>query len=327
MSRKSIFIIILIFIFTLFVNKYYKYEIIKVLGMGLQGTVYLVKDQYNDKYAMKIEKILKSNKDKIWNEIDFSNSMRKIKSEHFMKIYDYWLDKNCNHKQSWNKIINKNNYNRIQLIRRDIESKSNYCSIKIYSLVELSLHELIKQNKINLDQYYDIFIQCLYVMYLCHQNGYLFCDWNMDNIGLVKTNNEYINIFGKNVKTHGYFVVLIDYSGILHKKYKLTNNEKNFFNNKINDLFFIFNRSPEHNMILNFEDFENIKYDNNRINNYLPLIQNKDNNDILEPFIHKLIYNIEYQKSKLLIPLEAVKFMIKNIYDIKKCILFLINYK
>ena len=137
MNRKSIFIIILIFIFifTLFVNKYYKYEIIKVLGMGLQGTVYLVKDQYNDKYAMKIEKILKSNKDKIWNEIDFSNSMRKIKSEHFMIIHNYWLDKNCEHIQNWNKIINKNNYNRIQLIRRDIESKSNYCSIKIYSLV------------------------------------------------------------------------------------------------------------------------------------------------------------------------------------------------
>jgi serine/threonine protein kinase len=327
MNRKNIFIkiLIFIFIFTLFINKNYKYKIIKELGIGIQGTVYLVKDQYNDKYAMKIEKILKSHMDKIWREIDFSNSMRKIKSEHFMKIHDYWLDKNCNHKQSWNKIINKNNYNRI-LEKSDIESKSNYCSIKIYSFVELNLYELIKQNKINLDQYYDIFIQCLYIMYLCHQNGYLYIDWKFPNIGLVKTNNEYINIFGKNIKTHGYFVVLIDYGIILHKKYKLKNNQKIFFDNKINDLFFMFNRY-EPNMILNFEDFENIKYDDDKINNYLPLIQNKHNDDILKPFIHKLIYDTEHKKSKLLIPLEAVKFMIKNIYDIKKCILFLINYK
>ncbi len=322
MNRKSIFIIILILIFTLFVNKNNKYKIIKELGIGLQGTVYLVEDQHNDKYAMKIEKILKSNKHKLWREIDFSNSMRKIKSEHFMIIHNYWLDKNCEHIQNWNKIINKNNYNRV-LEKSEILSKSNYCSIKIYSFVDLNLDDLIKQNKINLDQYYDIFIQCLYIMYLCHQNGYLYIDWKIANIGLVKTNDEYINIFGKNVKTHGYFVVLIDYGTILHQKYKLTNNEKNFFDNKINDLFFMFTRH-EPNMILNFEDFENIKYD---INNYLPIIQNKHNNDILEPFIHKLIYNIEYQKSKLLIPLEVVKFMIKNIYDIKKCILFLINYK
>jgi len=316
-------------IFTLFLNKNYKYKykIIKEVGLGLQGTVYLVKNQHNDKYAMKIEKILKSKKHKIWREIDFSNSMQKIKSKHFMKIYDYWFDKNCNHKQSWNKIINKNNYNTI-LKKSVIESKLNYCSIKIYSFVDLNLHELIKQNKIKLDQYYDIFIQCLYIMYLCHQNGYLYIDWKFTNIGLVKTNNEYINIFGKNVKTHGYFAVLIDYGIILHQKYKLTKTQKNFFDNKINNLFFMFIKSEhEQNMILNLEDFENIKYDDDKINNFLPLIHNKHNDDILKPFIHKLIYDTEQKKSKLLIPLEVVKFMIKNIYDIKKCILFLINYK
>jgi hypothetical protein len=50
------------------------YKIIKEIGIGMMGTVYLVKDKLNNKYAMKIEKILqkyinKSLEYDLWREI------------------------------------------------------------------------------------------------------------------------------------------------------------------------------------------------------------------------------------------------------------------
>jgi len=58
------------------------YKIIKEIGIGMMGTVYLVKDKSNNKYAMKIEKILKKHSNEsleydIWREIEFSNKMYK----------------------------------------------------------------------------------------------------------------------------------------------------------------------------------------------------------------------------------------------------------
>ena len=55
-------------------------EIIKELGKGMHGTVYLVKDISNNKYAMKVEQIfekdlIKTTKSPVWREIEFSNTM------------------------------------------------------------------------------------------------------------------------------------------------------------------------------------------------------------------------------------------------------------
>ena len=59
-----------------------KYKIIKEIGIGMMGTVYLIEDQQNNKYAMKIEKNLeeqinKSLKYDLWREIEFQKTMNK----------------------------------------------------------------------------------------------------------------------------------------------------------------------------------------------------------------------------------------------------------
>ena len=326
------------------------YKIIKEIGIGMMGTVYLVKDKLNNKYAMKIEKILnnqskESLKYNPWREIEFSNTMYQKYPKHFMKIYDNWIDNKCTHKQDWKKQGLK-----LEIFHKSAQKyykklfNSPYCSIKIYSLIDLTLKDIIE--KISDEEYYDIFIQCLYVMYLCNKSGYLHCDWKMDNIGLVKTTDEYINIFDKKIKTHGYLVVLLDY-GIIHKKYILSSYEKKLFQNKFTDLFFMFDRY-KYNMIFNYKEFEN-KYNIDtffntitindeimkEIQKFLPKF-NK-NNDILSKYIYKIIYyndfenhlvgkNIKPIKPKLLLPQEIILFIIKNIYNIKKCILFLIEH-
>jgi len=326
------------------------YKIIKEIGIGMMGTVYLVEDKLNNKYAMKIEKILKKHSKEsleynLWREIEFSNTIHKKYPKHFMKIYDNWIDEKCNHIQNWEKQGLK-----LELFDKSTQKfyqklfDSPYCSIKIYSLIDLTLKDII--GKISNKEYYDIFIQCLYIMYLCNKSGYLHGDWKMDNIGIVKTTDEYINIFDKKIKTHGYLVVLLDYGGVIHKKYILSSFEKKIFQNKKTDLFFMFDRY-RYNMIFNFKEFEN-KYNTDTFNTitingeimkeiqkFLPKF-NK-NNDILSQYIYKIIYyndfenhlvgkNINPIKPKLLLPQETILFIIKNIYNIKKCILFLIDH-
>jgi len=122
--------------------------------------------------------------------------------------------------------------------------------------------------------------------------------------------------------------------------------KKNLFTNKITDLFFMFDRY-KYNMIFNYKEFEN-KYNVDAFNNitineeikeeikkYLPKFNKNDN--ILSQYIYKIIYYNDFEnqltgkdikpiKPKLLLPQETILFIIKNIYNIKKCILFLIEH-
>jgi len=134
-------------------------------------------------------------------------------------------------------------------------------------------------------------------MYLCNKSGYLQRDWKMDNIGLIKTDDKYINIFDSKIKTHGYKVVLLDYGAIIHKKYILSSYEKNIFRNKMTDLFFMFDRY-KYNMIFNFKEFEN-KYNvdtfdsctiDEDINKLLPKF-NKNNYlyNLIKTYVHHFL--------------------------------------
>ena len=327
------------------------YKVIKELGMGMMGTVYLAEDDQNNKYAMKTEKILKKHSIKslkydIWRDIEFSNTMSKKYPEHFMKVYDNWIDKKCKHVQDWDKIgLKLDAFDKMEQKYYKSLFDSSYCSVKVYSLVDCTLKDII--DKISDEQYYDIFIQCLYIMHLCETNGYLHRDWKMDNIGLVKTDNEFINILGKKVKTRGYNVVLLDYGAVIHKKYILSSYEKKLYSNNMTDLFFMFDRYA-HNMIFNFRDFEkkygtstfeNITIDDvmvKKIQKYLPKYDK--NNKVLEQYVYKIIYhehferkimndeNIVIVKPKLFLPMKAIEYIIKNIYDVEKCITYLINH-
>jgi len=70
------------------------YTIIKILGKGMHGTVYLVKNIEGKEYAMKVEQIFEkdleqNSKSPVWREIDFANTMSSKYPQQFMKIFEY----------------------------------------------------------------------------------------------------------------------------------------------------------------------------------------------------------------------------------------------
>lgn len=77
------------------VNVFQNYRVLKKLGQGFMGTVYLIVDKNNKKYAFKIEKILKKdyialiNKNKnnnIYHEVEFCEQFAKKYSDYFVQL-------------------------------------------------------------------------------------------------------------------------------------------------------------------------------------------------------------------------------------------------
>ena len=104
-------------------------KIIKELGEGYLGKVYLVKDLKNlNEYAMKIQKISEKDKkedrqNKKWNEIYFSLDFANKYPGQFIYLYDYFITKNCTYVPSFierGNVFIKNGKNLI---------KSKYCLI------------------------------------------------------------------------------------------------------------------------------------------------------------------------------------------------------
>jgi len=95
--------------------------IIKTIGIGSSGTVYLVKYK-NKKYALKIQHILiedtkKNMKSKIWKEIYFYNYINKLENKDkifFVELYGYKIYDKCKHVQSVN--INLNDKGKIRMV-------------------------------------------------------------------------------------------------------------------------------------------------------------------------------------------------------------------
>ena len=72
----------------------------KVLGKGKSGSVFLAKDSSKNKYAIKIQKLLKKNlvddsSSQMWREIHFATEMNKKYPQFFVELLDFKIDDNC----------------------------------------------------------------------------------------------------------------------------------------------------------------------------------------------------------------------------------------
>jgi hypothetical protein len=331
----------------------------KEIGKGIFGTIFDGTNKNDNKYAIKIEQILKkdyllkdtrSYKSAMWREIEFAETMYKLYPNHFMQLYDYDFVSSCEHKQSWNGFAFKledlpPKYRKLYIRLQ----KSKYCSIKLWSRIDLTLHTLLQSWKtFNYNVFYDLFIQIIYVVYLMNKHGYFHNDFHTKNIGIKYTKQKYIIIFGTKIPTHGMFVQAIDYGLVLHKKYDLKKWEINKLEND-NDIFTILNT-----LLISFTHFKHY-YKKEKIQEYVyakinktdynflkntfskKIKLSKENEKFLIDRLYKYLFYTKYEKqllkSKFTIPIPPDYFLphsiilkiFYNIYDIKDILKYTIN--
>lgn len=324
-----------------------KYEIIKKINSGGQGSIYKIKYK-NIIYALKIEKILeneikKNYKSIYWREIEFAQTMNKKYPDLFMTLYDHDIIKDYNFT-----LDNPYNIEKIKTLNNSI-----YCSRKIYEYIDITLDKIIDKLKVN--ELYSIIIQLLYIIYIMNKNGYTHNDLHMLNIGVKKTSKKYITIFDNKIPTNGYIIKVIDYGSILHKKYILGNCEligidesQILLDNKTKEirriLDIVFELSFYNNISMNFWKKYNYEKDLERFikSNNSKLVNNLVENVYDKYTLFMLLYPEKAQKrllksnftkiinNKIRLPIEDIIFLfnathIKSYNDIKKIIFYFIN--
>lgn len=331
----------------------HKIKLGKQLGKGQHGTVFLAMDTSGNKYAYKTEKILpkdvkQSLKSPYWREIDFALTVANKHPGQFMNLYDWKIDDNCIHiKYDFNdKFYKLEDLPKSQQKYIKNINASPYCSIKLWSLIDGTLYDLVEPKlKFTKRVFYDILIQIIYIIYIMHDAGYQHNDFHPSNIGYIKTNQSSINIFGHDIPTHGYLFKAIDFGLVLHKKYSMTKQEQILYNTEpdllnVFKLLLVENKQftiagQNWNWITYWHIKEHIPPDLlPKLSKYMPVLNNEQ---YLLPeqynyFMNKLfiILNYEHYQRQVLnndtiagiapsytIPQQHVLYMLKYIYKPK----------
>ena len=193
-----------------------QFKIIKKLGSGIIGTVYLA-DYQGKRYALKIEHILEEDiKDKsshVWNEIRFAKDIANKNPMQFMTLYDYDIIDKCELKQEYAIDIGILPEPTQKYLKQLAESE--FCVRKIYSLVDTTLSKIEFKN---LEEIYSMILQMMYIVHLMEKKGYIHGDLHPGNVGVLNTDEEFVNVLGYSVPTFGRIYQAIDFGGVLNFK-------------------------------------------------------------------------------------------------------------
>lgn len=189
-------------------------KIIKELGQGYMGTVYLC--SYDNKiYTLKIQKILEKDIEKnyssnIWRELDlykYIDKMDREKQLFFTKLYGYKIYNNCTHTQ--NKSLSS--YDKSKwCVNYLLEYKGKYTLFDFLAT---------QSKKITPKQLYSFILQIIHIIMLLHEGGYSHNDLHFENIMIKNTHRGYFMMNDKKIFYHGYQLSVIDYGSILNMKF------------------------------------------------------------------------------------------------------------
>ncbi len=333
-----------------------KYKILKKLGTGLSGTVYLVEDLTNHKkYAYKIQKIFENDllnnyKSSIIRQIDFYNTIIKKYPNQFMDLVDYYITTNCSYIPNHNITKIPKAYKEKALKR----SESKICVHYIYSLIDtIIIDYILSWEKFDYKKFYSLFLQTLYIIYILDSNGYHHNDLHGFNIGIIHTHKEYINILDKKIPTYGNNIQIIDFDKVIHKKYYTNNNTLEETYRYSTDLLkILYSLLIISSYFPLFKKYKNINPKNVQAKCYIPQkykdLINKDLNHIpinernggsyiinmLQVSLYKLYFPILYQKYvlkvnpvKVIYPISIndIKFIVQNLYDPEKVLKYFLE--
>jgi hypothetical protein len=286
-----------------------KYKVIKFLGQGVTGKVYLV-SKNNVKYAMKVVYITSHNDSFLQTEIKFLETIGKQNPDQFTQLIDYEIVDNCNDVfpdiPEWMTDSERTYFTKLH--------SAKICVKKIYSLVDTTLSN-INLKKLNLNQKYSIIIQILYIVYLFQQGNYNHGDLHSSNIGVLYVNKQKtINIFGKKIPTYGIQLQVIDYDGILqydtmsstksYQQWANTTEKEHYVGRNILDKILICIVVTNSRKYWQFVQENNIKLkglekDSKKIfnqKNEMKIINEMTNNDIIKFNLFEFLFTAKFQK-------------------------------
>ena len=231
---------------------------------------------------MKIEPIFEKDveqslKSPVWREIEFCRIMNKKYPDQFITLHDYKIDEKCNHEQAFIGDTKK-----LPKCQQSFYKKlfaSTVCSVKLYSLIDMTIDELLKSWKtFNKQIFYNLVVQYVCIIYAMEKEGFIHRDLHTKNIGIIKTKKKYVTIFNKKILTHGFMVQAIDFGVVIHNKFILKTSEKKAL--KVHtDLFFVAS------FILNTM-MGNLLFSYPKINIYEHVKINKEDGEILNNLLH-----------------------------------------
>lgn len=217
---------------------------------------------------------------------------------------------------------------------------SPFCSIKITSIIDIMLHDIIyKISDKNI--IYNLFIQVVYLSYLINKEGYYHRDLHPKNIGVIYTDDEFINILGKNIPTNGYILQAIDYGMVIHEKYDLDENERNQLvddNDLYQNVYKIIFKIMLKELIEKYPDKDINQLvpisekDKEKIEQILHYIIQHDNYAYFEELLYKIIFFDKFQEQIELddkvelfcfLSIEDVIYIFENYNNLEKILLYL----
>ena len=315
-----------------------------LLGKGVYGTVFLATDKDNNRYAFKIEKLLKEDvkkslKSPHWRELYFVSHLASKHPDQFLQLYDSRIINKCTFKQT------DTDYNELPELKNTIHAKlafSPYCSLKLWSFIDGDLQQLLDPViKISDAELSDIHIQIVNIVDIMQSAGFLHDDLHWGNIAFTRVApSTKIEIRGRQIPTHGYIMKAIDYGMILHKKFQLSDIEKSKLSH-MSDLFQVIEYLSIRKTSITLDgtkwhwfkewhsDFPLLASDKKELEVYLPTDKRLDStsSEFLLEKLFKLLRYEKWQRTVLnkpdligippgyLIPLPTILFIIKNIYN------------
>jgi hypothetical protein len=331
-----------------------------ILGKGYSGIVYsgyisyvqhshVTRDRANNiKCAIKYSKIdeetyeeIKQNNNIIYK---FWEKLNLLYPDLFLTLYDFWTDDaqyiidfddkdlswaNDDFKKYKNKIWN-----------------SKYTVIECMSCIDTTFTPLL--DNIDLKIYYNCFIQLAYQITILDFHDLVHIDLHLENVGIKYTNPTKINICFNKINNYGYKVQLIDYESIIHKSWsKYTENKllsNGSYYHLIRHMWLLVNGTEfykyYHKYIPEYSTYEkNFTIEDEykkKLKKYLPNEEIYDL-DCIEKFLFKLLYLEKFQRDalksnftkfiefKLLLPLETILFIIKNMKNPDNILYYLLK--
>jgi serine/threonine protein kinase len=223
-----------------------KIKVIKKLGAGMWGTVYLIK-YGNKKYAMKVQKILEEEKSQspkfpIWRELLFYRDIDKMQPEFqkfFCKLHEFKLQKCGKYKHIRPKNIPDNS---VFVEKFKKINASNICVVLIIDYVgSLSLNNYLLKNR-SPKKIYTILLQICKINFILSDLKYSHNDLHPSNIMIIPTKDKTFELMGKQVPYSGLQLVAIDFGNMTNASYgkELSNDsEEYYFLDLTESIFFI----------------------------------------------------------------------------------------